>query len=366
MKIPLSRVFVNPRMEKSVLSALRSGNYILGEQCRLFEREFAGVFGVKHAVAVNSGTSALLLALRALGVKTGDEILVPSLTAFPTVEPVLLLGAKPVFVDVDAFYTMDAAHMQSLITPRTAGIIPVHLYGQPAAMDVILSVARKKRLFVIEDCAQAAGAAFRGKRAGTMGDAGCFSFYPSKNMTVCGDGGMVVTNRADLAEKVGMLRNHGRMSKYLHECAGYNMRFNELQAALGRVQLKHLDSFNESRRRIAFMYRGGLGKNRGLALPEERKNVRHVYHLFVVRTAKRDALLQFLKKNGVETGIHYPVPCHLQPAVLNMKMKRSVLPQTEKFCGAILSLPMYPSLGKKQIQYITNLAARFSENRAEN
>src|SRR5436309_9599614 len=292
-KIPLSKCFVNSEVEEAALRALRSGQYILGKECQAFEAELAAYTGTKYAILGSSWTLIVYLLHLAQGLSPCDEVIVPSHTAFPTMEPVIHCGAIPVFIDIDESYCMDVEQIESLITPRTVGIIPVHLYGHPANLDRVLAIAAKRHLWVLEDCAQAQGARYNAKTVGSIGHFGAFSFFPSKNLTVLGDGGCLVTNDGALAEKVRMWRNHGRKDKYLHEFAGFNVRFNEIQGAIGRVMLKHLDEFNQNRRKIAAHYNYRL---KGLVqTPPERDWARAVYHMYVIRAHRRDELQRFLK-----------------------------------------------------------------------
>src|SRR6202789_935963 len=253
-KITLSKCFVNPEVEEAALRALCAGQYILGKESQAFEAELAAHTGTQQCVLGSSWTMIVHMLHLAQGIQAGDEIIVPSHTAFPTMEPLIHCGATPVFADIDDTFCMDPAHVESLITPRTVGIIPVHLYGHPADLDRIFAIAAENKLWVLEDCAQAHGASYKDKRVGSMGLAGAYSFFPSKNLTVLGDGGCLCTNDVALAERVRMYRNHGRKDKYLHEFAGFNVRFNEIQGAIGRVMLKHLDGFNDNRRAIAARY----------------------------------------------------------------------------------------------------------------
>ena len=338
-KIPLSKCFVNDEVRGAALRALESGQYILGKECKAFEEELAAHTGTKHCVLGSSWTMIVYMQHLAQGVKPGDEILVPSHTAFPTMEPLIHCGARPVFIDVDDTFCMDPDQIEAAITPRTVGIIPVHLYGHPANLERIFAIAAKHKLWVIEDCAQAQGAKYNGKTVGSMGLVGAYSFFPSKNLTVLGDGGCLTTNDDALAEKVRMLRNHGRKDKYLHELPGFNVRFNEIQGAIGRVMLKHLDGFNERRREIAARYNERL---KGIAItPPVMPWATPVYHMYVIRVERRDELQKFLKERGIETGIHYPVPNHQQPAVTSKFTNIPSLPRTEKFVTEILSLPVH-------------------------
>jgi dTDP-4-amino-4,6-dideoxygalactose transaminase len=357
MKIELAPPFLDDEQRAAILAAFNSGQYILGTLTAAFEREFSTWLGVPHAVAVNSGTSALLLGLKALGVGPGDEVMVPSHTAFPTIEPIFWAGATPVFVEVDDSYTMDPQAVRRALSPATKVLLPVHLYGHPADLDPLMAVARERDLAVLEDCCQAHGAEYRGRKVGTFGRAAAFSFFPSKNMTVAGDGGMLVTADADVAETCRMLRNHGRRSKYEHEMIGLNLRFNEIQAAVGRVQLRHLDEFTAGRRQAARWYTELLDPER-LLLPTEASWAKAVYHLFVVRTPLRDRLAEALRRDGIATGIHYPLPTHLQPATL-AACPRVTLPVTERLVTEILSLPMHPALTREQVEYVAGRVNAF-------
>lgn len=343
-------VYLDSELQKDITRALSKGQYILGKECQLFEEEFARFIGTKYAVLTGSGTAAIWLSLISLGVKPEDEIIVPSHTAFPTVEPILNLKAKPVFVDVDDSYTINPLKIEKKITEKTRGIIPVHLYGHPADMSEILKVARKHKLFILEDCCQAHGAKFKNKMVGSLGQVGCFSFYPSKNLTVCGDGGIVTTDDGHIVKILRMLRDHGRSSKYIHSILGYNERFNEIQAAIGRLQLRKLNDFNKRRREIANLYKNNLS-GLPIVLPEEKEWAFHVYHMFVIRIRNRNRLAQFLLKNNIATGIHYPIPCHLQPVVKG-KFLNQELPLTEEYCNKIISLPMHPFLSDSEVDYI--------------
>jgi dTDP-4-amino-4,6-dideoxygalactose transaminase len=337
MSVPLSRPPVDDEIKAAVLAALDSRQWILGPECRAFEQEFARYVGVAHAVLTSSGTAALWLALRAFDVKPGDEVLVPAHTAFPTVEAICFSGATPVFVDVDETHTADLDDAAAKISARTVGFVPVHLYGHPASLDRILRLCDDRGLWLLEDCAQAHGAGWRGRKVGSFGRAGAFSFYPSKNLTVMGDGGVLVTDREDVAARCRRLRDHGRISKDVHAEAGFNLRFNEIQAAVGRVLLRRLDDMNDRRRALAARYARGLG-DLPLVLPAEAPGAHHVYHLYVIRTRERDALAKFLNARGVATGIHYPVPSHRQPVV--EQLNPPALPRTEQIVQEILTLPI--------------------------
>jgi perosamine synthetase len=356
-KIPLSKCFVSPEVEEAALRALRSGQYILGKECQAFEAELAAHTGTQHCVLGSSWTMIVYMMHLAQGVKPGDEIIVPSHTAFPTMEPLIHCGATPVFVDIDDTFCIDAEQIESVITPRTVGIIPVHLYGHPADLDAIFTIADKHKLWVLEDCAQAHGATYKNKRVGSMGLAGAYSFFPSKNLTVLGDGGCLCTNDSTLAERLRMYRNHGRKDKYLHEFAGFNVRFNEIQAAIGRVMLKHLDCFNDNRRAIAARYDQHLA---GLVqTPPQRPWAKAVYHMYVVRAERRDDLQKFLKEKGIETGIHYPVPNHQQPAITSKFKNGPSLPRTEEAVKQILSLPIHGEMTLDAAEAVCAAVARF-------
>jgi dTDP-4-amino-4,6-dideoxygalactose transaminase len=335
--IPLSRPPVDDEIKQAVLAAIDSRQYVLGPQCRALERELARASGVAHAVLTSSATAALWMSFRALGIKPGDEVLVPAHTAFPTVEAVCFAEATPVFVDVDDWYTLDVEDAAQKLTPRTVGVVPVHLYGQPVDVAAVQALASRFGLWVLEDCAQAQGAAWDGRPLGSFGRAAVLSFYPSKNLPAMGDGGAVLTSDDEIADRCRRLRDHGRLSKDLHAEIGFNLRFSELQAAALRVLLRRLDVMNERRRALAARYAVGLA-GLGPALPAERPRGRHVFHLYVVRTARRDELAGHLKARGIQTGIHYPVPAHRQPAV--ERFSPPAVPRTERLVEEILTLPM--------------------------
>jgi dTDP-4-amino-4,6-dideoxygalactose transaminase len=328
---------VDDEIKQAVLAAIESRQYILGPQCRELETELARHAEVRHAVLTSSATAALWMAMRALGVKAGDEVLAPSHTAFPTIEAICFAGATPVFVDADDWYAMDPKDALAKVTPRTVGIVPVHLYGQPVDLPAIQDVASRHGLWVLEDCAQAQGAAWDGRPVGGFGRAGVLSFYPSKNLPAMGDGGAVLTSDDEVAARCRRLRDHGRLNKDVHAEIGFNLRFSELQAAALRVLLRRLAAMNDRRRALAARYVAGLA-GLPLGLPTEREHARHVYHLFVVRTPERDALAAFLKARGVQTGVHYPVPTHRQPAV--ERLAPPALPRTERLVQEILTLPI--------------------------
>jgi dTDP-4-amino-4,6-dideoxygalactose transaminase len=354
--IPLSRPPVDDEVKRAVLDVIDSRQYILGPQCMQLEAELARYVGVRHCVLTSSATAGLWLTLRALGVKAGDEILVPSHTAFPTVEAICVAEATPVFVDADPWYTLDAADAAAKITPRTVGVVPVHVYGQPVDVPALRDLASRYGLWMLEDCAQAHGAAWDGKKVGSFGRAGVFSFYPSKNLTVMGDGGAVVTDDDEIAARCRRLRDHGRVSKDVHCEIGFNLRFNEIQAAVGRVLLRRLEAMNERRRALAARYARGLA-DLPLQLPEERAGARHVYHLYVVRTPRRQALAAHLEARGVQTGVHYPVPTHRQPAV--ERFMPPALPATERLVDEILTLPISAGHSDAEIDTVVDAIRSF-------
>src|SRR2546423_7016915 len=362
-KIPLSRVYQSELIDRRILEVVKGGNYILGPECKAFEKELAAYFGVKHVVLSASWTAAvhlLHIAQTMTGkLKPGDEVLVPSLTAFPSIEPMIHVGAKPVFCDIDDSYTIDPIDAKKKITNKTVGILPVHLYGRPANIDAFKKLANDHGLWIIEDCAQSHGAKWRGKRLGSFTEHAAFSFYPSKNLTVYGDGGAIATHDPEIARKVTMLRNHGRKDKYLHEKVGFNLRFNEIQAAIGREQLKVLDELNAGRRRAAEWYRRELAGVKKVVLPPGDKDgqTESVYHMFVIRLNDhdtREGLGKALKEQGIETGVHYPVPNHQQPAITDLYEELPSLPKTEDYTKRILSLPMFPSITEEEVKRVAD------------
>ncbi len=328
-------------IDAAIRNVLEKGRYVLGDEVRLFEEEFAHFLGASGAVGVGSGTEALHVALKACGIGAGDEVITVSHTAVATAAAIELAGATPVFVDIEpTFYAVDPAQLEKAITPKTKAIIPVHIYGHPVDLKPVLDIAKRYKLRVIEDCAQAHGAQYDGRRVGTWGDIGCFSFYPTKNLGALGDGGALVSNDAALLKRARLLREYGWAERYVSHEPGWNSRLDELQAALLRVKLKHLDQDNAKRVTLAQTYHKNL---KGLTLPAERAGSKPVYHLYVVRSPKRDALKAHLEKAGVQALIHYPVPIHLQPAYQKRLVTRA-LPHTELAAKEILSLPLYPEL----------------------
>ncbi len=331
----------------------------LGENVQGFEVEFAQFCGARHGIGVSDGTSAISIILRALDIGPGDEVITVSHTFIATVEAILLVGARPVFVDVDPeTYLMDTTQIEEKITPHTKAILPVHLYGQMADMDSISAIASRHGLKVVEDAAQAHGSEYKGSRAGSLGDAAAFSFYFSKNLGAYGEGGFITTNDDELARKVRMIRDHGSERKYYHDILGCNARLDEIQAAILRTKLPHLEKWNELRRQHAYLYKQLL-KGTPVTTPSEHPHNQHVYHLYVIRAPQRDELQTWLKSKGVSSGIHYPVPTHLQNAIKSHGVGVDDLPITERIVGEILSLPMYPELSAEQITYVADSIKAF-------
>jgi dTDP-4-amino-4,6-dideoxygalactose transaminase len=337
-------------LEAVALRVLRSGWYVLGPEVRAFEEELAAFCGSAHAVAVNSGTDALYLALRALGVGPGDEVVAVANAGIYSATAILQTGAQPVFVDVDPrTHTLDPLRLEEVLTPRTRAVMPVHLYGRVCEMDAIRQIAAANGLAVVEDCAQAHGASYRGKRAGSMGTVGCFSFYPTKNLGALGDGGALVCDDPDLAERLRRLRQYGWERRYHSvDAGGINSRLDELQAALLRVKLRHLEAQTARRRAIVAAYDELLA---GLPIytPDPGAAGAHVYHLYVITSADRDQLMAGLKERGVGCDVHYPLPAHLQPAYMELGYRPGDLPVTERLAREVLSLPLYPSLSDDEI-----------------
>lgn len=340
---------IKPEVDGAIAAVLEDCAFIQGPYVEAFEHAFAARLGARHAIGCSSGTSALTLALEAFGVRAGDEVITVAHTFFATVEAILGLGAQPVFVDVDPrTHSMDPAAVAKAVTPRTRAIVPVHIYGAPCAMDAILDLAQRHRLKVIEDAAQAHLATWRGKPAGTLGDAGCFSFFPGKNLGAYGDAGAVVTADDDAAARMRSMRNHGRVAKYEHDLVGYNHRMDGVQGAVLSVKLRHLDRWTAARRRLAALYDALLADApvRPVAPPPETEPA---YHLYVVELDGRDQVRRALKADGIETGVHYPLPCHLQPALGG---RPGALPVTEALAGRVLSLPMYPELPPEAVERV--------------
>jgi dTDP-4-amino-4,6-dideoxygalactose transaminase len=346
---------IRTELEPAVLRVLASGQYVLGSEVEAFEREFAAYCGAAQAIAVNTGTSALHLALLAAGVGPGDEVVTVPFTFVATASAICYTGARPVFVDVEPrTFTMDAGSLEAAITPRTRAIVPVHLYGQMADMDPILEIGRRHGVPIIEDACQAHGAEYRGRRAGGIGLSGCFSFYPGKNLGACGEGGIVVTSDEAHAKTIRKLRDWGQTSRYHHDLKGFNYRMDAVQAAILRIKLAHLDAWTEARRRNAQHYADLLSGSPFVELPDEMLGRRHVYHVFAIRTPRRDELRRSLEQAGVQTGLHYPVPVHLQPAHADLGYRVGDFPVSEAAARQVLSLPMFPELTSGQIARVVD------------
>ena len=353
---------IKDEVDAAIQGILDTTQFTLGSEVAAFEEEFAAYSGADIGIGVNTGTSALHLALLAAGVGPGDEVITVPFTFVASVAAIHYTGAKTVFVDIDPVtYTMDPAQIEAAITPKTKAIIPVHLYGQPADMAPIMAVAKKHGLIVIEDACQAHGAEYDGKRAGSIGDFGCFSFYPGKNLGAYGEGGLVTTNNPEFARTIRMLRDWGAEKKYHHVLKGYNMRLEGMQGAVLRVKLKYLEQWTEARRAAAERY-GKLLAQAGIAAPVARPNVRHVYHIYAIRTANRAQLQEALQARGVSTGIHYPFPVHLLPAYADLGYVEGDFPHAEKAALEELSLPMYPELpADAQEQVVAALAELYPQ-----
>jgi len=351
--IDLEKQYQNLKEEllESLGGALESTRYVLGPKVEEFEKKVATYMGVDHAVGVANGTDALHLALRCLGVGQGDEVITTPFTFFATVESILYVGARPVFADIEPeTLNIDPEGIRAKITPRTKAILPVHIFGHPADMNTIMVVANSRGLRVVEDCAQAFGASRDGIKAGAFADAGCFSFYPSKNLGAYGDGGMVVLKDGDMASNIRKIRNHGSRGGYIHEDVGINSRLDELQAAILLVKLKRIDEYNEARRRIARLYDERLSAH--VICPVEEEGCRHVYHQYTIRSPKRDKIKKTLEEAGISSTVYYPVPLHLQPALGFMGHKEGDFRVAEKAAREVLSLPMYPELEADVIERI--------------
>jgi dTDP-4-amino-4,6-dideoxygalactose transaminase len=331
---------------------LEHSSFILGPEIEEFEKAFAAYLGADHCVTASNGTTALQLVLAALKIGPGDEVITVANTFIATAEAVTAVGARPVFVDVDPIsYNMDVSSVESAITPRTRAIMPVHLYGQCADMDVLLAIAKRHHLHLIEDACQAHGAEYKGRKAGTFGIAGCFSFYPGKNLGALGEGGAISTNDGELAQRLRMLRDHGSQRKYEHSVPGYNFRLEGLQGGILKVKLPHLDGWNEQRRSIAAIYRKAF-QGSAIVPPREMPDCKHIYHLYVVQVENRDAIKEELAASGIATGLHYPVPLHLQEAYRDLGYSQGDFPVAEKLAKRILSLPMYPGMSAEAADYV--------------
>ena len=343
---------IKHEVRAAVDRVLESQHFVLGPEVRAFETEFAAYCQSEHAIGVNTGTSALHLALLAAGIGMDDEVITVPFTFVASVAAIVYTGARPVLVDIDPLtYTMDPARIEAAITPRTRAILPVHLYGQPADMDPILAIAKRHDLLVVEDACQAHGAEYNGRRAGSLGDLAAFSFYPGKNLGAYGEGGAVTTSNPEFARAIRMLRDWGADRKYHHELKGFNFRLEELQAAVLRVKLRYLEDWTEARRAHARRYTRALADS-GVVAPVERHDTRHVYHVYGVRSHHRAALQHALGERGIQTGIHYPVPVHLLPAHADLGYKAGDFPHSERAAQQELSLPMFAELGEEQIEQV--------------
>jgi dTDP-4-amino-4,6-dideoxygalactose transaminase len=352
---------LKPEIDAAIARVFESSQFILGPETDAFEEEFAAYCNVEHAIGVNSGTSALHLALLAAGIRPGDEVITVPFTFFATVATIGYAGATPVYVDIEpsGTFNMDVAQIEAAITERTRAILPVHLYGQPADMDPILEIARRHKLVVIEDVAQAHGAEYRGRRSGSIGDMGCFSFYPTKNLGAAGEGGLVTTNNAEYAKTIRSLRSWGEERRYYPVLKGYNYRLPGLQAAILRVKLSRLEQWTEARRKLAAEY-DSLLEDSGVLRPTVNPDVRHVYCLYTIQASARDELQQGLENAGIKTAVHYPVPIHLMPAYTDERYKAGDFPIAEAAARAVLSLPLYPHMNSEQARQVAHAVHRLS------
>lgn len=344
--------------KQAAIGVLDSGWYVLGNEVKAFEQEFAWKMGAEYCIGVNSGLDALILAMRALQIGQGDEVIVPSNTFIATVMSIVENGATPVFVEPDEYYHLDVKKIEMAITEKTKAVIVVHLYGQAADMEKILQLTKQYHLYLIEDCAQAHTAEYMGKTVGTWGDIGCFSFYPTKNLGAFGDSGAVITQDEMIAERIRTLRNYGSKVKYENEVCGLNSRMDEIQAALLRVKLRHLDELTEQRRRYVDFYFKEI-RNPLITLPELRPDATHVWHLFVIRCRQRDKLKRYLEVNEIYTQIHYPIPPHLQKCYADMGYQRGDFPIAEQYADEVLSLPLYNGMREEELRYVTDILNQF-------
>jgi dTDP-4-amino-4,6-dideoxygalactose transaminase len=351
---------ISAEIDAAIKDVFRRADYILGQDVALFEEEFAAFCETKYAIGVDSGTSALELALRAFDIGAGDEVITVANTFMASALAISYTGATPVLVDTDPLTSMiNPSDVERAITSRTKAIMPVHLYGHPVDMDALLDIARRHELIVIEDACQAHGARYKGRRVGSLGHAAAFSFYPAKNLGAYGDGGMVVTNDAHVDDAIRMLRNYGQRQKYHHELLGYNRRLDTLQAAVLRVKLRYLDAWNVARRQHAALYTQLLADS-GVITPSEADDVESVWHLYVIRSAHRDELRTYLADNGIDTGVHYPVPVHLQPAYRDLGYKQGDFPIAESYAQEIVSLPMYAELTEEMVVQVAGAIRTFA------
>ena len=344
--------------EKKAIEVLRSGWYVLGKEVRSFEEEFAHYTGGKYCVGLASGLDALWVAFRVLGIEAGDEVIVQGNTYIASVMGITINGATPVFVEPDEYYNIDAEKVEEKITSRTKAILVVHLYGQASNMEPIMKIAKKYNLRVVEDCAQSHGAYFNDQMTGTFGNIGCFSFYPSKNLGAFGDGGAIVTNDADLADKVRVFRNYGSEKRYYNRVVGTNSRLDEIQAGLLRIRLSHMRELEEDKKRICSRYLQEL-ENENIHLPAVREGATHIWHQFVIRVERRQELIDYLNSREIGTIIHYPIPPHLSEAYCYLKIGRGSLPITEYYADTVLSIPLYNGMTEDEQAYVIETINRF-------
>jgi perosamine synthetase len=364
-KIPIAKPNFNKEEENAVKEVLESGILASGPRTKQFEKEFAVYIGVKHAVAVANGTIALDVALKALKIGPGDEVITSAFSFIASGNCIVFQNAKPVFADIDPrTFNIDPSDVAEKITAKTKALIPVHMFGQPANMDALKEIAEDNRIFLVEDAAQAHGAEYKGQKAGSIGDMGCFSFYATKNMTA-GEGGMITTNNAELARKARLLINHGQSQKYHHDTLGYNYRMTELCAAIGSAQLKKLDGFNKKRRENAHLLTQGIRRFHGLTAPHIDNDVKHIFHQYVVRVEEeypksRDELADSLTEKDIGVAVHYPIPIYRQPLYQKLGYGETKCPNTEEVCRRVLSLPVHPLVDRKDIEYILDVLKKVS------
>lgn len=350
---------IKDEIDMSIKQVLESSVYIMGPNVKKLEKDIAEFTGVKHGIGVGNGTDALLLALEAIGIKPGDEVITSPFTFFASAETTSVLGATPVFADIlPDTLCINPEEIEKCITEKTKAIIPVHIFGQMCDMDKIMEIAKKHNLYVIEDCAQAIGAEYKGKRAGSIGDIGTYSFFPTKNLGGYGDGGMVVTNNDEIADKVRLLRAHGSKEKYTYIDIGHNSRLDEIQAAILNVKFKYIQQWNNERNRKAKIY-NQLLRDVDVVTPTEREENKHIYHMYVIQSYKRDEIIKFLKENGISTGIYYPSPVHLQQVYKSLGYKKGDLPVAEDACRKTFALPLYPEIEIEKQEYIAEKIKEF-------
>ena len=360
-KIPIVDLSLNYKLlkseiEQAVCEVLESGRYVLGANVKALEEDLSKYLQISNSITCANGTDALILSLKALGIKEGDEVITPSHSFFATSEAIALVGARPVFADIwEADFNIDPSSIEKLITKKTKAIIPVHLYGQPCDIQSIVEIARKYKLYVVEDCAQAIGAKYNGKSVGTFGDIGTFSFFPTKNLGAFGDAGALVTNNVEIAERLKYLRTHGSIKRYHHKYIGLNSRLDEIQAAILRIKFKHLEEWNQKRKKAAAYYDELFKDVKEVIVPSLKPGAEHTFHQYTIRIEQRDLLCEKLNNYGVEAIIYYPIPSHLQEAFNYLGYKKGSLPITERVCDEILSLPMYPEITRSIQEYVVDL-----------